>query len=82
MRATEYLSDVAHNGAINKTFEEEVTKIPVNVWWAGTMVSIGLSLTLKVMGRHRDAEFVGHWAPTFLGLGLLSKLIEHDQHQS
>lgn len=80
MRATEYLTDAAHNGMSNKVFEEQAEKIPTNVFWAGAMVSIGLSLGLKMLGRHRDAEFVGHWAPTFIGLGLLRKLIDHDKH--
>ncbi|MDB5326219.1 MAG: hypothetical protein JWM57_1788 [Phycisphaerales bacterium] len=80
MRALEYLSDMTHDGMSTQKFEEQAEKIPTNVFWAGAMVSIGLSLGLKMMGRHRDAEFVGHWAPTFIGLGLLRKLIEHDKH--
>ncbi len=82
MRALDYLSDVAHTGVSTKVIEDQAEKIPTNVFWAGAMVSIGLSLGLKMMGRHRDAEFVGHWAPTFIGLGLLRKLIDHDKHQS
>ena len=80
MRALEYLSDMTHDSMTTQKFEEQAEKIPTNVFWAGAMVSIGLSLGLKMLGRHRDAEFVGHWAPTFIGLGLLRKLIEHDKH--
>ena len=38
--------------------------------------SIAASLTLKLMGRHHDALFVGQWAPTFLILGLYNKLVK------
>lgn len=39
-----------------------------------TLASIALSATIKVTGRTKDANFVGEWAPTFLGLGIISKL--------
>src|SRR3954463_13862311 len=44
------------------------------LWAAGG--SIATSLTLKIMGRRHDALFVGQWAPTFLLLGLYSKLVK------
>jgi len=28
------------------------------------------------MGRDRDAQFVGQWAPTFLILGLYNKVVK------
>jgi hypothetical protein len=62
--------------AIN-TIETQAGKIPTEAYLIGAFASIGISLTLKLLGRDRDAEFVGHWAPTFLTLGLLSKLLEH-----
>lgn len=60
--------------------EDRATKIPTEAYLVGAFASIGISLTLKLLGRDRDAEFVGHWAPTFLTLGLLSKLIEHTRN--
>lgn len=59
--------------------EETTGKIPSDLFLIGALGSIGISLALKLSGRDRDAEFVGHWAPTFLALGLFSKLIEHDK---
>ena len=64
------------SNAIN-TIETQAGKIPTEAYLVAAFASIGISLTLKLMGRDRDAEFVGHWAPTFLTLGLLSKLLEH-----
>jgi hypothetical protein len=39
-----------------------------------TLGSIALSASLKLTGRSKDANFVGEWAPTFLGLAIFSKL--------
>lgn len=59
------------------------------VWAAGG--SIVLSLTMRMMGRTEDAIFVGHWATTFLCLGIYNKLSAQEsqsqqqgrsQHQS
>ncbi|HEX8341348.1 MAG TPA: hypothetical protein VF624_10615 [Tepidisphaeraceae bacterium] len=55
-------------------------KVPTDLFLIAAGGSIVGSLVLKLLGRHRDAEFVGHWAPTLLTLGLLSKLVEHDEH--
>ena len=38
--------------------------------------SIAGSATLKMMGRDKDALFVGQWAPTFLILGLYNKIVK------
>ena len=54
---------------------EDVTgKVPSDtfMWLAGA--SIAASLTLKLMGRDRDALFVGQWAPTFVALGIYNKV--------
>lgn len=59
--------------------EQATGKIPSDVFLIGALGSIGLSLAFKLAGKDRDAEFVGHWAPTFLALGLFSKLMEHDR---
>ena len=55
----------------------QVTREPF-IWAAGG--SIALSLTMRMMGRTEDAIFVGHWATTFLCLGIYNKLSEHERH--
>jgi hypothetical protein len=57
-------------GILAKTIEEQTAKLPSDtfLWAAGG--SIAASLTLKLIGRDKDALFVGQWAPTFLILGL------------
>ena len=55
-------------------------RIPTDAFLIAAAGSIVSSLALKLMGRQKDADFVGHWAPTLISLGLLSKLVEHDRH--
>jgi hypothetical protein len=63
-------------GMLAKTIEEQTAKLPSDTFlWAATG-SIAASLILKIMGRHKDALFVGQWAPTFLILGLYNKLVK------
>ncbi|MGF1635048.1 MAG: hypothetical protein ACFCVE_14440 [Phycisphaerae bacterium] len=56
--------------------EEQTAKLPSDtfIWLSGA--SIAAALTLKLLGRDRDALFVGQWAPTFLILGVYNKLIK------
>lgn len=53
-----------------------LTKIPSPFFLIASYVSIGISLALYLMGKKKDSIFVGHWAPTFLLLGLYRKLIK------
>lgn len=63
-------------GPVARAIEQQTAKLPSDtfLWLAGG--SIAASLTLKFMGRDRDAVFVGQWAPTFLILGLYNKLVK------
>jgi len=63
-------------GTVARTIEQQTAKLPSDtfLWLAGA--SIATSLTLKIMGRERDAVFVGQWAPTFLLLGVYNKIVK------
>jgi len=63
-------------GHVARTIESQTAKLPSDtfLWLAGA--SIATSLTFKIMGRDRDAMFVGQWAPTFLILGLYNKIVK------
>jgi uncharacterized membrane protein len=58
---------------------EQLTTTPwATTGWAFTglsAASIVAGATLRFMGRKNDALFVGQWAPTFLGLGIFSRLL-------
>ncbi|MCE5313965.1 MAG: hypothetical protein ABFD49_12095 [Armatimonadota bacterium] len=54
-------------------------KISPRVFFGLSLGSIILSLGLFAAKRKDDAVFVGHWAPTFLLLGLFSRLVSSKQ---
>jgi len=63
-------------GVVARTIEQQTAKLPSDTFlWLATG-SIAASATLKIMGRDKDALFVGQWAPTFLLLGLYNKLVK------
>lgn len=70
-------------GGLAKPIENLTAWLPSDtfLWLAGG--SIAASLGLKIMGRDRDANFVGQWAPTLLILGLYNKIVKelgHDKY--
>lgn len=70
-------------GGLARPIENVTAWLPSDtfLWLAGG--SIAASLTLKIVGRDHDAQFVGQWAPTFLILGLYNKLVKqlgHDKY--
>lgn len=63
-------------GPVARSIEHYTAQMPSDWFlWAGG-ASIAASLTLHVLGRKEDAQFVGHWAPTFLILGLYNKIVK------
>jgi hypothetical protein len=56
--------------------ERQTAKLPSDLFLYAAGASIATSLTLKIMGRSKDALFVGQWAPTFLVLGLYNKMVK------
>jgi hypothetical protein len=63
-------------GILAKAIEEQTAKLPSDTFLWAAAGSIAASLTLKLIGRDKDAVFVGQWAPTFLILGLYNKLVK------
>ena len=63
-------------GVVARTIEQQTAKLPSDtfLWLAGG--SIAASLVLKLLGRDHESLFVGHWAPTFLVLGLYNKIVK------
>lgn len=67
-------------GPVARSIEEKTSAIPSDtfLWVAGAAI-LG-SLTLQVMGRKEEANFVGQWAPTILILGLYNKIVKLEGH--
>ena len=63
-------------GVVARTIEEQTARLPSDLFlWAAGASVLG-SVLLQATGRKDDANFVGHWAPTFLLLGVYNKLVK------
>jgi hypothetical protein len=79
---TSHYSDVEEHteGKVAMAIEEQTAKLPSDTFlWLG-LGSIAASLTLQLMGKKESAQFVGHWVPTFLILGLYNKIVKVAGH--
>jgi hypothetical protein len=63
-------------GPVARSIEQQTAKLPSDTWLWAAFGSIGVSLFFQMTGDERKANFVGHWAPTFLLLGLYNKLVK------
>lgn len=67
-------------GPIARGIESQTARLPSDLFLWAAAGSIVLSLGLQLSGRRGDSNFVGHWAPTFLALGLYNKLVKVAGH--
>ncbi len=63
-------------GPIARAIEEQTAKLPSDLFLWGAGAAIAGSLTLRLLDRERDSQFVGQWAPTLLILGLYNKVVK------
>ena len=63
-----------HRGLIVEPIENKTTKIPTDSYLVAAFVSMGASLTLKLIGKKNTALFIGQWAAPFLLLVIYNKL--------
>ena len=74
---SQYTSEADYSeGGLARPIEKMTAQLPSDTFLWLAWGSIAASLVLKVMGRDKDALFVGQWAPTFLILGLYNKLVK------
>ena len=63
-------------GEITKAIEHYTSQVPSGTYLTLAAGSLGLSLTLRLLGQKHAANFVGQWVPTILLLGLYNKLVK------
>jgi hypothetical protein len=63
-------------GAITAAIENYTSMVPSGTYLSVAMGCIGVSALLHLSGRKEDAQFVGHWVPTILILGLYNKFVK------
>ncbi len=70
-------SDYDHReGMLARAIEEQTARLPSDTFLWAAVGSIGVSMALQAMGRSQMANFVGHWAPTFLLFGVYNKIVK------
>lgn len=74
-RAKEGLTDIGARARRGTHAVEDTTaRIPADTFLVAAIASVGLALVCELTGRRHMANFVGHWAPTFLAFGLYNKI--------
>lgn len=73
-------NDQHQEGPIARTIEEQTAKLPSDVYLWAAVASMGLSLTLKCMGRKHTALFFGQWVAPFLLFGVYNKIVKTEGH--
>ena len=63
-------------GTIARSIEQQTAKLPSDLFLWAALGSIATSLVFQLTGDEKKATFVGHWAPTFLILGMYNKLVK------
>ncbi len=63
-------------GDLTKAIEYYTSQVSSGTYLALAGGSIAISLTLRLLGQKHAANFVGHWVPSILILGLYNKLVK------
>jgi hypothetical protein len=63
-------------GKVAEAIENQTAKIPSDAFLWASIAAMGVSLTLKCLGRKHTALFVGQWASPFLLLGIYNKIVK------
>jgi hypothetical protein len=63
-------------GPVARSIEQQTAKLPSDLFLWAALGSIAVSLVCHVKGKDKTANFIGHWAPTILILGLYNKLVK------
>ena len=68
-------------GTVARAIESQTARLPSDVFLWGALGSIGVALTLRMMGNRETSQFVGQWAPTLLIMGVYNKLVKVAGHE-
>ncbi len=70
-------------GEVTKEIENQTAKLPSGLFLALAIGSMGVSAALAVTSKDKGmANFVGHWAPCFLMLGIYNKIVKTEGSDS
>lgn len=63
-------------GPVARSIEQQTAKLPSDLFLWAALGSVATSLVFQLTGDEKKANFIGHWAPTFLTLGIYNKLVK------
>ncbi len=63
-------------GRVARTIEQQTAKLPSDTFLWAAVGAMGLSAALEMGGKKQSANFIGHWVPTLLILGVYNKLVK------
>jgi hypothetical protein len=63
-------------GSFTRLLEQQTAKIPSDVFLFSSLCAMAASLSLELLGRERDARFVGMWVGPLLIMGVYNKLVK------
>ena len=67
-------------GKVAKAIEQQTAKLPSDTFLWSAVAAMGVSLTLKMLGKKHTALFIGQWAAPFLLFGLYNKIVKTEGH--
>jgi hypothetical protein len=63
---------------ITKAIEKQTIKLPSDLFLFTAIGAGIIALTLKCIGRDRNASFVGQWVAPILIMGIYNKLVKQE----
>lgn len=75
-----YSATTRKEGEVTKEIESQTSKIPSALFLSAALAAMGVSLTLRCMGKKHSALFVGQWVAPFLLLGIYNKIVKTQGH--
>lgn len=65
-------------GEVTGIIETQTAKIPSGFFLTAAVGSMAVSAILKASGKEEWSQFIAHWAPAFLILGLYNKMVKQN----
>lgn len=69
-----------HEGQLTRTVEEQTARVPSGAYLGLAFGSMIAAAAFQLSGRKQTAQFIGHWVPSLLIIGVYNKLVklEHE----
>jgi len=69
-------------GTTARTIEDQTDRMPSDAYLWAAIAAMGVSFTLKCLGRKHNALFIGQWVAPFLLFGVYNKIVKTLGHDA